>query len=292
MVAATKMRRAQLQALRGRAYALLAWDMLNALAKKVQLTRHALLQERDSVRHMTIVVISSNRGLAGSFNSNIANAALRFIENTKQKYPTVEIEIIAVGGKAGREMAKAGFTVAAQFGKTDVDVRVSDILPLAKLLIDKFMNQETDLVAVAYTDFVSTLKQYARTKQVLPFPKLISAEELALRDDLGKVILEDRAAGIAEYQQEREFGYGYIFEPSPDSVLSKLIPRIIEMQLYQTLLESNASEHSARMIAMKNASDAASDLIDDYTLLYNQMRQAAITREIAEISAGRLAVAH
>ena len=179
-------------------------------------------------------------------------------------------------GKRGRDiMYKHGQEVVAEFEKLDVTTRVSEVTPLAKMLIGDYLSGKYDKVAVAYTDYYSAVRQEPRIKELLP---------IGGRDkDLG-VDTHDTAQPLPAPKLE------FLFEPSPDVVLEQMLERLIELQLYQALLESNASEHSARMLAMRNASDAAKDLMDDLNLTFNQARQAGITREIAEISARRAAL--
>lgn len=288
LVAATKMRRAQMQALRGRTYALLAWDLLRNLAEKVEDGAHVLLRRPQKVKSVAIVLMSSNRGLAGSFNSQVINETLSYVSRLRKENPDIALHLLTIGKKGQSLAAKAKLRLEADFKKIDVDLRVSDITPVSSMVAKKFLQKEYDAVVVAYMDFVSSLVQKARIKQLLPFPRLSRAAEAGIQDDLGIVTQADKEA--RQVVKEKLQLPDYIFEPTPDDVLEKLLPRLLEMQFYQAALETNASEHSARMVAMKNATDAAGDLISDLTLEYNQIRQASITGEIAEISAGRLAV--
>lgn len=286
LVSATKMRRAQTQALRTRTYAALAWEMINSLSDKIQENLHRLLRRTPLPKSALVVVITSDRGLAGTFNNQIFTTATAYFEQLAQNFPGIKIDTVAVGKKGGEYLFKSRRNVVADFQKIDVNLRVEEILPLAQMLTKKYADGAYDLVSLIYTDFISTLSQKARIKQLLPLPTLKAAFRQAATDGLAKVTKEPKLPP----KQALDVNFEYLFEPAADTVLEKLIPRLLEMQIYQAQLESNASEHSARMVAMKNASDAAADIISDLTLEYNQMRQAGITKEIAEISAGRLAV--
>jgi len=285
LVAATKMRRAQLQALSGRMYALLAWDMANRLAGRVEDMRHALLRVPEKTNRVAIILMSSNRGLAGSFNTAIVSTALAAIKDIQSTEPHATIDLLVLGKKGAEAMAKAGQHITADFPKVDVNVQAEDVLPIVRMVTEQFVNGQVDRVMIAYTDFISTLSQKPRLKQLLPFPRLEGIAEKAAADQLGQLGNEPTVQTTKTMSDT-----DLLFEPTPDGVLEQLLPRLMEVQLYQAVLETNASEHSARMVAMKNASDAARDLIDELTLEFNQMRQASITQEIAEISAGRLAV--
>jgi len=164
----------------------------------------------------------------------------------------------------------------AQFEKPDLVNSTQEITPLTSMVIEDYLSGKYDKIMLVYTDYYSAMIQKPRIKQLLPIEEKID-EELG-----GVKNMEDEEA--SENTNE------YIFEPSPAEVLNQFLPRLIEIQVYQALLESNASEHSARMIAMKNASEAATDMMSELTLIYNQARQASITREIAEISGGKAAL--
>jgi F-type H+-transporting ATPase subunit gamma len=179
-------------------------------------------------------------------------------------------EVIAVGRRGEQVMHRAGVFVTAGFVDLSNNPKFTDVLPIARLVTEAFLSGTYARVVVYYTDFVSALSQRPRVVQLLP----ITAEA---QKYLAEVL-------------PLSSGTSYLFEPDPKTVLDALLPRVVEVMIYQALLESSASEHSARMMAMRSASDAASDMIDDLTLTYNQARQAGITREIAEISSGKAAL--
>lgn len=272
LVSAAKMRRAQQQALATRTYASLAWELIQNLSDKTDPRIHRLLRRSQETKKAGIVLITSNRGLIGGFNNNIINAALAAARAEKH------VEFITLGKKGLAVVRKRGFAIAAEFEKKDAVFSVLDIRPLSKLLIEDFINGKYDKVILVYMEFVSTLRQKPRVNELLPLSRQTFMNRGEFADD----------------EDDRELKYEepshYLFEPTPDQVLEVLLPRLLEMQIYQAVLETNAAEHSARMVAMKNASDAASDLVDELTLEYNQIRQAAITKEISEIVSGQLAL--
>jgi F-type H+-transporting ATPase subunit gamma len=236
-----------------------------------------------------VILVSSNRGLCGGFNLQVVNKAVSSIK--KHEISVKQTEIITLG-KIGREIIRGmGYDVVADFQKQDITLKVSDISAVSGLIIKDFIAQKYDRVFVAFTDFVSTLKQVSRVKQLLP----INPEP---DDYLGVVGQSTGIATTKEFIQEKadkylvkgESKYEFTFEPSAAQVLDEMLPRLIEMQIYQAVLESEASEHSARMVAMKNACEAAGEMIDSLTLSFNQARQAGITQEITEISSGAAAL--
>ncbi|MFA5318544.1 MAG: ATP synthase F1 subunit gamma [Patescibacteria group bacterium] len=293
LVSASKMRKAVEAVLKTRSYANLSWLTVINLAKVANQDRdlHRLLNPRDHIKRVGIILITSNRGLCGGFNTSILNKVRESVkkhhyENDKMK---VEAEFVLVGKKGSSIYHKFGHTVVAEFPKLDIATEVNEIVPIAKIAIEDYLSGKYDRIMIAYTDFISAANQVPRVKQLLP----IDINEV---DDYLGVIGKDGKAGmgkeIVSEKQEKYFaGQEYIFEPSAKQVLDEMIPRLIEIQMFQALLESNASEHSARMMAMRNATDAAGDMIDDLTLTYNKARQAAITAEIAEIAGGAAALA-
>jgi F-type H+-transporting ATPase subunit gamma len=290
MVAATKMRRAIEAVLRTRTYANLSWETVLNLSESLGGNGdnfHPLLSKTNGVGRTAMVVITSNRGLCGGFNTSIIKKAhesiqLHEVQNNRG------IDIIAVGKKANDMHKYYGYNIEASFPKADVAYKVSDISPVARMVLDEFLAKKYDKVMVAYTDFVSTSKQVPRVKQLLPI-------DLSSQDEYLGIMGQDSRVGtdkdFIEEKREKhtrtsEVMEEYEFEPSPAEVLDEMIPKLIEVQLFQALLESNASEHSARMASMHQATDAAGDMVGELTLSYNKARQAAITSEISEISAG------
>lgn len=281
MVSVAKMQRAIKNVLATRPYSDLAWHFLGELVKRTDPQKHYLLERRE-VKKVGLVLISSNRGLCGGFNSQIVQKALKSIKVHEEK--VLETEFITFG-KRGRDiLLKSNCKIVADFEKPDVIQNILEIRPLTHLIINEFRDKKYDKIMLIYTDFVSSLSQIPHVKHLLPV-------ELEADERLGKV---EFVAGQKPAAESKiftpKYDFGYIFEPSIDAVLKSLLPRLVEVQMYQAALESDASEHSARMVAMKNASDAAQDMIYDLTLAFNQARQAGITKEIAEISAGQAAI--
>ncbi|MFA6306737.1 MAG: ATP synthase F1 subunit gamma [Patescibacteria group bacterium] len=297
MVAASKMRKAIEAVLRTRTYANLSWLTVLNLSRSANSNNqplHQLLTPRKEIKKVGIILITSNRGLCGGFNAAIINKVHESIKKyqTMGEQTIIEAEFILVG-KKGAAISRHGQTITADFPKLDLASEVNEIVPVANLVIGEYLSGQYDKVMVAYTDFVSSSKQIPRVKQILPI-------EIDKIDDALGIVGEDTRLGLdkefveqkeKKYLQSGQFNYEYVFEPSPEEVLDQMLPRLIEIQLYQALLESNASEHSARMAAMHQATDAAGDMVNELTLSYNKARQASITAEIAEISAGANALA-
>lgn len=254
-VSASKMRRAQQQVLSTRPYAEKAQEVLNFLAYLPQSRRllHPLLQERPIERAM-IVLVTADRGLAGGFNSHIIRKAVEFSDSLGK--PTTWITV----GRKGRDfMARYGYPIVAEFTKLGDRPTSVDVAPIARVATDEFVAENVDAVYVCYTDFINVLRQVPRIKQLLPIEPL---------------------------KPETKWSPDYIFEPDPESILNLILYRFVELQILQALYESIASEHAARMVAMRNATDAALELIEELTLSYNKARQERITREILDIAGG------
>lgn len=277
MVAAAKMRRAVNAVIASRAYAAVAWQTVSAIAGRIDPSHHPLLLPHENGRQLAIIVIASNRGLCGGFNSHAVSTAVEYSDQ-QAVLGLLDQSWIAMGKKPAEALARQKRAVIAEFEKQDIVAGVADITALAAMVLAGYRSGQFDKVAVVYTDFLSPLIQRSRVKQLLP----IQPEADAELGSVGKLA----PVGDMPVEESRE----YLFEPAAATVLDYILPRLIEVQLYQAVLESTASEHSARMLAMRNASDAATDMMDGLTLVYNQARQAAITREIAEISGGKAAL--
>lgn len=274
MVAASKMRKAQQATLRTRVYADRAWSLISDLASKTDSNLHSFLVKKDKIKRVCVVLIASDRGLCGGFNAQIIKKTAEFLRGLIKN--GVGVEFISVGKKSKDFVARQKMSVIADFTNLSSVTRLAEIRAIAKIVTDDFAAGKYDEVYLAYTDFISTISQRPRILKLLPFTRE--------RDlDLGKVSRE-------KMEEVKEKEHEFIFEPSPDQVLEYMLPRMAEMQIFQAILESNASEHSARMVAMKNASDSAEDMIFDLTLMYNQVRQSAITKEIMEIVSGKAAL--
>ena len=263
MVASSKMRKAQQAALAGRPYAALMNRML------AEVTHHAgdysdpLLEQRD-VRKRAVVLVSSDKGLCGALNSNLLREAGRLDSAT-----TV---FITAGRKAAQFVARTRRQLAAEFTYKDAP-QFAEARAIAKFAQDMFLKGEVDQVDVMFTSFVNTLSQRPTSIQLLPI-----VEIKGLSPDYHSQELEKSAAE-------------FLFEPGPEGVLGALLPHYLNYILFQVLLEAKASEQSARMVAMKNATDNAQQIIKDLTLQYNKIRQASITKELLEISSAAMSLA-
>lgn len=269
-VSASRVRKAQARVLASRAYAEKAWEILLNIqaATKGGGGLHPLLTEREDVKTVMIVLITSDRGLAGAFNTNIIRVAQRFADRFGKP-----VKYVAVGRKGRDALVRARENVIAEFSNLPEDVRISDLSPVSRLAQDAFLSGEVDDVFIAYTDFINTITQRPVVSGWLPLvPHQIDA-------GIGGEFLKAVPVVTGGKQD-------YEYEPSPEAILDEIVPRFTELQLYQAMLESRASEHSARMVAMRNASDNASQLTADLTLIYNKARQATITAEILDIVGG------
>ncbi len=273
MVAASRMRRAQEQVLATRPYTEKAWEVLSHLAAQrgVDETVHPLLQVREEIKTIGMVLITSDRGLCGSYNHNMIQAASHFV--AELPYPS---ELVTIGKRGRDAMWGTGHTIVAEFSDLPPQPRLLDVTPIARTVMDGFVSGRYDVVYLAHTDFINTLIQRPAIWQLLPIRPL----------HLG-------VTPISEHRGERPSltTVEYIYEPDPRSILDTVLPRFTELQIYQAVLEAIASEHSARMVAMRNATENAMELLDDLTLTYNRARQEAITKEMLDIAGGAEALA-
>jgi F-type H+-transporting ATPase subunit gamma len=256
MVAAAKMRKAQAAAVAGRPYQEMLTRVLAAIKGRVEPSSHELLAVRP-VRRELILIFSTDKGLCGPLNANL----FRELTGTDRD----KTEFVVMGRKAVQYIARTRQNLAADFALKDT-VHYADVRPIARFASDKFISGEIDQVRVLYPKFVNTLTQQPVLRNLLPIP----AEELDLEGDTNR----------------GEF----LFEPDAQGVLDAILPHYMAFQLFQMALNARASEHSARMVAMKNATDNAKDLIKDLTLEYNKVRQENITTELLEITTAQLAV--
>jgi F-type H+-transporting ATPase subunit gamma len=253
-VAASKLKRAQESTLAARPYSEKIDEVLADLAAVLSGEEHPLLARRKGGRRM-LVLITSDRGLAGPFNTN----TIRFIAREITGHEG-DLGAVTVGRKGRDAMRRARVPLIAHFDGYGDRPKFADVLPVARLVTDEYLAGASTRVDIVYSRFVSTLVQRPTLDRLLPIEP---AEDIA---------------GIP--------GRQFIFEPSPGAVLEQLLPRYVATRLFQAVLESKASEESSRMVAMKNATENADELIDDYTLAYNKVRQANITREMIEIATG------
>ena len=260
MIAASKMRRAQEQAKAGRPYAEKISQVMADLAAQPQegVVLHPLL-ERRAVSRIAIVYIAADRGLCGGLNANINRRTAAFI--LEQTAPVILITV----GRRGRDfMVRHGQKIHAEFTQLGDRPSLLDTLPISRIVIDDYSSGFVDMVYLAYTQFITTMTQRPVIRQLLPIePAIIPRRE----------------------------NVEYIYEPSADFVLAELLPRFVEIEVYHAIVESIASEQSARMVAMRNATDNANEITEDLTLLYNKARQDMITKELLDITGGAAALA-
>lgn len=263
MVSASKMRRAQRNVLATRPYADRLLDVMGELTSRVVgMGAGTLLEVRPQVRTVGLILVTPDKGLTGAMITNVLRRAGRFILDERARGR--QVEAFAVGKKGRDFLARTGQNLIAEVTKLGDYPRLLDILGIATNVINGFREARYDEVYVIYSEFVNTLVQRPALKRLLP---------------------------VEPPNEPEERQVDYTYEPSREEVLRDLLPRFVEVQLYQAILESIASEHSARMVAMRNATDNAKDLSRDLTLSYNKTRQANITKEVSEIASGAAALA-
>jgi F-type H+-transporting ATPase subunit gamma len=255
MVAASKMRKAQERGLQGRPYAEKIEQVIADLAALPETReRHPLLQQRP-VKQIGVLHITPDRGLCGGLNSNLNRSLGNFTLEQKD----IAVKVVAIGRKGREFITRAGINLSAEFNGLGDQPGFLDTLPISNLIIHEYTTGKIDKVYISYTRFINTMSQAPEMKQLLPV----------------------RPAQIPGGQN-----VDYIYEPDAQAVLGGLLPRFVEMEIYHAILESIASEQSARMVAMRSATDSANDLIGELTLLYNKARQESITRDLLDITGG------
>jgi F-type H+-transporting ATPase subunit gamma len=272
LVAASKMKRAVSQTLASRIYSSYSWEILTSLSERIENISNKFFIENNNNEKYLIVLITSNRGLCGGYNSQIIKKTISLIKNENVGQA---VDIITVGKKGDGAMRRTGQNVIATFTDIPDNVSMRDIIPLSTLFANEFKNEKYSKVYVAYTDFISALNQKPIIKKILPISKEEFKETLEIN-------IKEKAKNKIEVS--------YLIEGDTNMLVDTLAEKLIRMQIYQMMLESSASEQSSRMVAMKNANEAAGEMIDDLTLVFNKARQAGITREISEISAGMASV--
>jgi F-type H+-transporting ATPase subunit gamma len=266
MIAASNMRRAQQATLASRNYSEKAREVLAYVSTEPGATKnlHPLLEARSEVKSIAVVLYTADRGLAGAYNVNIIRKTLDFARPYEKQHKALRLITV---GKRGRDlMRRFGREVVADFSDMGIRPELAQISALARVALDEFLSGRADEVHLAFTRFVNVLRQVPTLTRVLPIER-------------------------AEIKHEGP-PQVYIYEPSAEQILAEVLPRFVEMQIYQALLEAIASEQAARMVAMRNATDNAKDLIESLTLLRNKVRQASITKEILDIVGGAEALRH
>lgn len=261
LVAASRLRRAQMRVTAARPYADAMRQLiaeLGGLAPSGGEVLHPLLVQRE-VRNVGVLLVTPDRGLAGALNTNVIRRGTEVIlEN--ERGDGREVQIVTVGRKGQDFLVRRGRHLLGTFIGMIDRVSYDDVIPIARVIMDSFINGSVDRALLVYPRFISTLSQRPEVVQLLPI---------------------ERPQTEGQEQQRR---LDYIFEPDPQSILEQLLPRYIEVQIYQAILETAASFFSAQMVAMRNATDNANDLVDSLSLTYNKVRQANITREVTEIA--------
>jgi F-type H+-transporting ATPase subunit gamma len=258
------MRKAQMAALAGRPYAELMNRVLAAVAAETKDATHPFLEQREG-KSRCVILISTDKGLCGGLNSNLMRETAKF---------EADAVFIAAGRKGSQYLARTKRKVLAEFTYKDVPL-FAEARAISKFAQDIFLKREVDRVDIVFTNFISTLAQKPTVRQLLP---------------VGEIAPVQAGMGAEKTGALPESAGEFLFEPDQESVLSALLPHSLNFQIYQILLEAKASEHSARMVAMKNATDNAKQFIKDLTLEYNKLRQANITKELLEISSAAMAM--
>ncbi len=262
MVSASKIRKAQDRMKSSRPYARLMRQMIGHIAKANSEYQHPYLVEREEVDRVGYIIVSTDRGLCGGLNSSLFRKILADMRQWQDK--GVEIDVVTIGQKATALFRRLKVNMLASVAHLGEQPKVEQLIGVIKVMVDSYGANGADRVFLCYNDFVNTMSQKPTVDQLLPLP---ASEELDARHD-----------------------WDYIYEPDAPTVLDDVLTRYVESLVYQALLENQASEHAARMVAMKAASDNATKLIDTLNLIYNKARQAAITQEISEIVGGAAAV--
>ena len=272
MVASVKMQKSVKNIIESRTYIQTAWNLMELFkAKKPAEFKHPFLRSQP-IGKTAVILISSDRGLCGSFNSDILKKMIAYCRHDQEErnlpdQQNNDIDIIAIGKFSSKVSRALGLNLVAEFAGFENEMGYDDTTAISKLVIDDYLAKKYGKVTLVYSHFVSSLNQLPVSKQILPIAeKHIDNFE----------VWEDKSPEFMDVE--------FIFEPSIEQLVNQILPQFIKMQIFGAILESNASEQSARMVAMKNATDNAGDLIDDLTLTYNTVRQDGITREIAEIS--------
>jgi F-type H+-transporting ATPase subunit gamma len=277
-VSAVKMRKTQSTALAGRAYARAALSILTRLSGTQDVIRHPLAKVRE-VKNVALILITSDKGLAGSLNSGVIKRAIESVA----PYAVEQVTVYAYGKKGMEFFARRGYKIAIYIENKRDDVALSVMEELSATVVEAFERNTYDSVLAVYSNFKSTFEQHPIARTLLPLSSETLSELVSdIQPSRGKWSTEPVMTPPASYE----------IEPSDEEIISVLVPRLVAVSLYHMLLEAKASEHSARMVAMKNASDKSKEVARDLTRLFNKIRQAAITREVSEIVGGREALAN
>jgi F-type H+-transporting ATPase subunit gamma len=270
MVAASKMRKAQERMRMARPYGEKIRNVAAHMSRANPEYRHPFLVARDSVKRVGIIVVTTDKGLCGGLNTNVLRVALNHIREWEAQGE--QIEACAIGNKGLGFLQRLGANVVSQVTGLGDRPQMERLIGAVKIMLDGYMEDRFDRLMIFYTRFINTMKQEPVMEQLLP----LAGSSFALQNG-GQSVTPSGA-------------WDYVYEPDPETVLTQVLTRYIEALIYQGVAENMASEQSARMVAMKSASDNAGNVIDELTLAYNKARQAAITKELAEIVGGAAAV--
>lgn len=292
LVSATKMRKSQQIALASRPYAFAALELLANVSVLENLSKLKIpLFKNRKVKKTLFVLVSSDKGLAGAFNNSVFKKFEQHMQRDKEKYADEEKFFVAVGEKSFVYLSKKGLNIVKKFVQAGDYTTPEQVKPLADFIVNGYLEKKWDRVVIFSTHFRSALRQEPHVRRILPIDfdriKETVQEIIPERGKFADLMKEYKISFIPEKNSSARIGLKeYLIEPSPEKVLEKLTKHLFFMQIYHLILEANASEHSARRLAMKTASDNAEDLVSALNLQYNKSRQSAITKEIAEITAG------
>jgi F-type H+-transporting ATPase subunit gamma len=269
-VSASKVRKSMQALMNTRPYAVKSWQVLRHIAAQPgRETLHPLLTRRDEVKNILVVLITGDRGLAGAYNTNVVRFALQHFLNSP-----VPVHYITVGRKGRDLMLRRRQNVVAEFSNLPAAPSFADVSAIGRLAVDEYLSGRADEVYLIYTDFINMVRQVPTIKKLLPLE------------------VDDSRQRVAEFgPAARGPAASYIYEPGQEQILNEIVPRFTALQVYQAIIESLASEHAARMVAMKNATDSATALAGSLQLEYNKARQQTITNELLDIAGGAEALA-
>ena len=280
MVSSSKLRRAQERILRSRPYAKEMLRVFNNLATRIDASKHPLLNDDPESGRTLLIVISADRGLCGSFNTNIVKSALQFTIEHPKTTDGAQVALALVGRKGRDFFMRRGFDVKYEEVGLFQNVKWSHAQAIAQTAINEFLGPEISSVYLVYNEFRSVISQRVVIEKLLPIPRLNEAEAAASAMDAAAKDVATRLDASATSAVD------YLFEPDPEQLLSTLLPLHVAVQIQRALLESSAAEHAARMQSMDSATRNAKEMVERLTLYMNKVRQAAITREIIEVVSG------
>lgn len=277
-VSGVKMRKSQMAALVARPYAMAAFRILSRITRSVDIARHPLVAVRP-VSKILVVIVTSDKGLAGGLNSGVTKRAVASI--TERGVSKESVGVLAIGRKGEEFFARRGYILEKHIQTMKDESTLGDFTGVVSLITEMFTAGKYDECVLVYTNFKSTFEQEPVSRVLLP----LSIDGLS---EMIRGIVPEKGAFAEENAniKKEEKSADYLFEPSPEAVFETLLPRLLAIQIHHAFLEAKASEHSARMVAMRNASDKASEVTFDLTREYNKARQSAITREMSEIIGG------